>query len=364
MDNTELHYLSYDPEQIWAEMMAAYIAAGGDVLYPGDEKEMLLRSVQADIVQVFACVDNALRMQTLRYAVGDYLDVIGEMRGCSRIQAVAASATVRITTNATGQTGTLEAGTVMTADGEAFYTLDEDVALTGYQQTVTAAITATEAGSSGNALTEDTEMVLYIGNPAVYRIEVATAATGGTEEEDDETYRERIREYTLTAVTTGPARQYEAAAQAVSSDVLDAKALKGGAGEVNVYLILDEDATPASVISEVSAALSADDVRPLTDSVAVLQATAVPYTLNVQYASDGSSAVTSAVADAVTEYQSWQDNTIGQPFNPDRLMAALYQAGATRVVWGTGSNFNGGTVAYTEITTTQRCKGTITLSAL
>ena len=73
MDSTELHYVTYDPDAIWKEMMLAYITAGGDVLYPGDEKEMLLRSVQADIVQVFAGVDNALRMQTLRYAVGDYL---------------------------------------------------------------------------------------------------------------------------------------------------------------------------------------------------------------------------------------------------------------------------------------------------
>jgi hypothetical protein len=35
-------------------------------------------------------VDNALRMQTLRYAVGDYLDVLGEQRNCERIQASAA----------------------------------------------------------------------------------------------------------------------------------------------------------------------------------------------------------------------------------------------------------------------------------
>ena len=47
MDNTELHYLTYDPEAIWDEMHDAYIEAGGEALYPGDEKEMLLRSVQA-----------------------------------------------------------------------------------------------------------------------------------------------------------------------------------------------------------------------------------------------------------------------------------------------------------------------------
>ena len=43
MDNTELHYLTYDPDEIWAEMQRAYVENGGDILYPGDEKEMLLR---------------------------------------------------------------------------------------------------------------------------------------------------------------------------------------------------------------------------------------------------------------------------------------------------------------------------------
>ena len=70
MDSTEMHYLTYDPEEIWNGMISAYVDAGGDVLYPGDEKEILLRGVQAIVTQVFAGVDTALRMATLRYAVG------------------------------------------------------------------------------------------------------------------------------------------------------------------------------------------------------------------------------------------------------------------------------------------------------
>ena len=149
MDNTELHYLTYDPDAIWDQMIINYVDAGGDILYPGDEKEMLLRSVLADIVQIFAGVDNALRMQTLRYAVGPYLDMIGELRGCERIEASPAKTTVTITANATGRTGTLEAGTSMTADGQVFYMLTEDLELTGYEQTATVEIECMEDGSEG-----------------------------------------------------------------------------------------------------------------------------------------------------------------------------------------------------------------------
>ena len=121
----------------------------------------------------------------------------------------------------------------------------------------------------------------------------------------------------------------------------------------------------AALIQSVADALNASDTRPLTDTVSVSKATDIPYTLNVKYQCDNSSAVTQAITDAVTDYQDWQDNSIGRAFNPDRLMAALYQAGATRVIWDTGSEFDdGGDVVYTEIDENARCKGTITLTSM
>lgn len=364
MDNTELHYITYDPEEIWTQMIANYVDAGGDILYPGDEKEMLLRSVQADIVQLFAGVDNALRMQTLSYAVGPYLDVIGELRGCERIEASAAKATVTITTNATGEEDVLEAGTTMTADGQVFYALLEDFTLTGYQQTATVEVECTEEGTSGNSLLAGAEMTLSMTNEAVASIIVATDASGGNEEEEDDVYRDRIREHGLASVTTGPAQQYEAAAKAVSSSIVDARALNLSAGHVGIYLILSVSSGQAAIKQAVADALSASDVRPLTDSVSVYEATDVPYVLKVKYECDGSSSVLAAISDAVSEYQMWQDNTIGRAFNPDRLMAALYRAGCSRVLWDTGSNFDGGAVEYTEIEENERCSGTITLTAI
>ena len=365
MDNTELHYLTYSKDEIWEQMMLNYVAAGGDILYPGDEKEILLCGVLADIVQVFAGVDNGLRMQTLRYAVGDYLDILGEQRSCPRIEATKARATVTITTNATGQTDTLEAGTTMTADGELFFALLEDFAITGYRQTATVEVEAVRAGSAGNGLLAGVQMQLAVTNTAIESSYSASDASGGNEREEDETYRERIREYGLASISTGPERQYEAAAKAVSSEILDAKALNMGAGKVGIYLILASDTGAAAILQAVEDALSAEDVRPLTDDVSVHRATDVPYTLNVQYRADSGSTTSTAIAEAVRSYQEWQDGVIGRAFNPDRLMAAVYQAGATRVLWGEGSVFNdGGTVEYTEIAATERCKGSITLQTI
>lgn len=363
MDN-EIHYLTYDPEAIWEEMIVAYVEAGGDILYPGDEKEMLLRGVQSMLVQVFAGVDVALRMDTLRYAVGEYLDLYGEKRNCIRIPAEAATCTVEIRFKASGTAKTIAAGSALTADGDKLYLLMEAVEQTGYEQTISAEVICRETGGMGNGLLNGTQMQFMVPNPAVLSVYATRDASGGQDEEDDETYRERIRTYGLINTTTGPQEQYESAAMNVTSEILDARALNLGAGIVGIYLILQNDVGAAAIIQSVSEALNAQDVRPLTDTVRVYRAAQMPYELNVQYAQEAGGSITAAVSDAVAEYQRWQDETIGRAFNPDKLMAMIYQAGATRVVWGAGSNFNGGNVEYTAINENAHCKGTVTLAVM
>lgn len=362
--DSETHYLTYDPEEIYKQMQYAYLENGGDVLYPGDEKEMLLRTVQSVMVQAFAGVDNALRMATLRYAAGDYLNLVGEDRFCRRIEAQCARAIVEIKFQATGTSGSIEAGTLLTADGEHLYSLDEEVTRTGYQQTVRAAVTSQSSGSVGNGLVSGTQMQFLIPQTAVESVFCVEDAAGGQEREDDESYRERIRSFGLGNITTGPTARYEADARNVTSEILDARAVNLGAGKVGVALLLASDTGATAILQSVETALSSKDARPLTDSVSVFRATEIPYTLNVLYKAESGSGIASAIANVVAEYQKWQDETIGRAFNPDRLMAAIYQAGATRVIWGEGSGFNGGGVTYTEIDETAHCKGTITLGVI
>ena len=364
MDNTEIHYISYDPQAIWDSMIANYVEAGGDILYPGDEKEMLLRSVQSDIVQVLAGVDNALRMSTLRYAVGEYLDLIGESRGCERIEATPATATVTITTNATGAQTLLPAGTAMTVDGTVYYLLDEDLIIPPQADTLSATVTADREGTVGNALIANMELQLASQRNSIASIVAETSATGGKDAEEDDVYRERIREYGLSSVTTGTAGRYEAVAEAVSTQIVDARAINTGAGSVGVYLILSSQTGAEALLEEVLEAVSADDIKPLTDTVTVAQATDIQYSLEVDYMYDGTTATQTAIQTAVNEYVEWQNNKIGRAFNPDKLYAMMYSAGAERVFLDETyeSEFDGSsTIEYTEIEDNERCVGTVTL---
>ena len=146
----------------------------------------------------------------------------------------------------------------------------------------------------------------------------------------------------------GPRSAYEWLAKQASPLVLDAAALSPTSGEVAVYLLVGRWADDGSlvliedpaVIAEVSdlvdAALDADKVRPLTDHVTVLEATAVSYTVQVEYwvrQSDAGTvpAIQAAVEAAQEAYCDWQEAALGRDINPTELVTRLTAAGAGRV---------------------------------
>lgn len=362
MDTSELRYVDYDEERTWDEMMRTYVESGGDILYPGDEKEILLRAVLAIATSIMARVDSALRMDTLTYASGEYLKEYGLKRNCAYIEAVPATAPVEITFRASGVHRTIPAGTELTADGTRIYALTEAIEQTGTAQIVNTTVVCQEAGVIGNGLNEGAQLQFIESNDAVLTAIVTATASGGVDAEDEEVYRERIRNFGLASVTTGPEALYESKTLAVSTQIKDARAINDGGGEVGIYLILAEDAPEESIFNSVEQVLSAETTRPLTDHVVVHLAGEAEYTLNVKVWYSQYAGISDDVLNAIEEYQAWQDNRIGRAFNPDKLIATLYQVGCERVQFLEGSGMDGAeSPEYTEIDPDAHCKGTITL---
>ena len=364
MADSELHYVTYDPDAIWDAMTDAYIEAGGDVLYGGDEKEILLRAVQEMFITAFAGVDNAMRMQTVRYAQGDYLKLLGEERGCTYLDATYAVGKLTLEFTAGYSGFTLEKGTTFTPDGTRFYALDSDVIYSGDALTVETTITCTQAGAAGNGVTAGTAMEAVQSYAAISAAYTSSATAHGTDAEDMEVYRERIRQAPYLSVTTGPAKQYRAHALAVSSDISDVVAERGNAGVVNVYLALNDTAVASDVIADVKEALSAEDIRPLTDTVNVQEADVLSYAIYAEYKLPTGSLTVNAdtMQAAANEYKEWQESTIGRAFDPYQLIAELYRAGAERVIILNTSTVADNAFGYVAVNSHTRPRGTITLT--
>lgn len=327
-----MHYITGDPAAIWDRMVDAYMDAGGDALYGGDEKEILLRGVQEIITICYARVDSALRMATLRYAQGEYLKLLGEERGCEYREALPARAEMEITLSAGYAPLEIEAGATFTSDGQRFFALDKALEYDGNAGRVRAGITAAEAGAAGNGLPSGTELRPVQALPMILKAALASTTAGGRDAEDMESYRMRVRQAPFLSVTTGPAQQYRAHALSAHSAVLDALAQRSAPGKVAIYLAIDKSANAQEVIKAVEDEASAQDVRPLTDDVKAQEAPEYAYKLDIEYvlANDGISTAKDALDAAVAEYKHWQEDALGVPFDAYQLISMLYRAGAKR----------------------------------
>lgn len=362
----DIHFVTYDPDEMWNAAMEAYAEAGGSVLYPGDEKEIYLRGVMYILTLTLAGVDTGIRMNTLQDAVGAYLDLKGNENHCPRIEESSATAMARIVFQASGKAQTIPAGSILTADGAVFWSLMEDVVQTGYAQETDVMIACNTGGNTGNGVPAGTALRFVEGYPAVVKVTTLEESAGGQEREDDDTYKERIHQFGLAAITTGPASQYEAIARAVSSEVLDARAVHDGAGRVKIYVILKTESGAAALLKKIEEACSPDDKRPLTDFVTAEQGVKLPYAIAIKYKlpEDATASTTQDIADEITAHLEWQNNTLGRPFNPERLISRIYNAGAVRVVLGEESHFNNGACEYTEIGEGFRCDGTVSIEVM
>ena len=108
-----------------------------------------------------------------------------------------------------------------------------------------------------------------------------------------------------------------------------------GVVDVRVLLQGGQEATEA-ILNEIQAALNADNIRPLTDTVTVSVPDTVDFSVDVtfyipQTNSESATTIERAVRKAVENYISWQTSKMGRDINPSYLVQMMMEAGAKRV---------------------------------
>ena len=171
--------------------------------------------------------------------------------------------------------------------------------------------------------------------------------SGGTDEETDDDYRERIRLKLSSFSTAGSANAYRYWALSADNDVADAYIVSPSANVIYVYIVTTTGELPdADLIAAVQSVVSAEDVRPLGDSVSTLSPAASNYDIELTYyvSSEKEDATVEAIESesytdsdgntqigALETYRLWQDTVIARDINPDYLKKLLLDAGADRV---------------------------------
>ncbi|WP_334061750.1 baseplate assembly protein [Limimaricola cinnabarinus] len=153
--------------------------------------------------------------------------------------------------------------------------------------------------------------------------------------EGDAELRRRIQLSLEALAAAGPVKAYQYHALSADPDVLDASAVSVSPGEV-IVAVLSRDGNGAasdSLVAAVEAALSPEDVRPLSDYVVVEAAAIQTYSVSATlYFNSGPdrSVVLAQAQKAIEEYTAGQ-HRIGRDVTLSGIYAALHQPGVSRV---------------------------------
>lgn len=277
------------------------------------------------------------KMNLLRYSEGVYLEALGEIVGVKRNLAKGAKATVKYTfSKIFPEIITIPKGHKIAA-GNLYFELDENIELEIGSREVTGHITCLTEGTAGNNLQIGEIDTIVDDIPYLYTVENINVSSGGADQEDDESLRERIRLKPTSFSTAGPIAAYKYYTLTAHQDIVDTYIYtpSNTPGVVKIIPLLKNGKIPESeVLKTVDKVLSAEDIRPFTDKVEVNAPIAQKYSINIKWwlsKEDDVTVVTSSVNKAVEEYKKWQKEKLGRDINPNKLIQLLIQAGAKRV---------------------------------
>ncbi|MFP9227892.1 baseplate assembly protein [Pectobacterium cacticida] len=164
-----------------------------------------------------------------------------------------------------------------------------------------------------------------------------TAATDTADAvmESDSAFRLRAQSAFEGLSVAGPTGAYEYFAKSASGQVADAKAISPSPATVVVSILSTEGDGHASdtLLTQVNAALSAEDKRPVADRLTVQSAEIIRYAINARlylYPGPESEPITRAAQDSLRDWIGHQGK-IGRDVARSAIMAALHVQGVQRV---------------------------------
>lgn len=305
-----------------------------------DPYRILLNSVAVMDVQMLLFIDQCGKMNSLKYAFGDYLDHIGVRQSRPRKEAQKAVVTVEFALDAARQSvEPIPVGTMVTADQAVFFETAEYAEIPAGDLSVPVKCVCTVAGQAGNEYGVGEITTLATPTGFIAHVSNTTVSAGGTDRESDDEYREGIYNAPNKYSTAGPDEAWVALIKDFDPMVEDVKPTTVPGSGVNTIIILNKHGNipEESQMANIRDYLMRPDIRTFGINVHVCAPTPVGYGILLVYYianfdKDRVAEICVEVDLAVAKFIEWQSGKIGRDVNPDELLAMIKQAGVKRAV--------------------------------
>ena len=333
-------------EKILNEMIADYEnkyqeATGRKVtLRPGDKEHIHLRIEAGQYFQMYQILDNAAKMNLLKYSKGNFLRHLGAFKKTFIQEPKPAVVTARFTLSEIRKDVIyIPQGTRITAGDGVYFATDDYAEVKAGDSFVDVDCTCETVGEVGNEYIVGQIETIVDPVPYVSGVSNITKSDGGTGEESEDSFRERIFLAPSSYSVAGPADAYEYwVKQYNSAAIEDVKIYEPTEAVVDIRILLVGGALPSKTFcSGCLEYLRENPIIPLTDNDLVAAPDVVNYNLKAVYyiaRSDLNNikVIQESIEAAKETYLNWQRTKIGRDINPDALTEFVRAAGGKRVV--------------------------------
>ena len=333
-------------EKILNEMIADYKnkyqeATGRKVtLRPGDKEHIHLRIEAGQYFQMYQILDNAAKMNLLKYSKGNFLRHLGAFKKTFIQEPKPAVVTARFTLSEIRKDVIyIPQGTRITAGDGVYFATDDYAEVKAGDSFVDVDCTCETVGEVGNEYIVGQIETIVDPVPYVSGVSNITKSDGGTGEESEDSFRERIFLAPSSYSVAGPADAYEYwVKQYNSAAIEDVKIYEPTEAVVDIRILLIGGALPSKTFcSGCLEYLRENPIIPLTDNDLVAAPDVVNYNLKAVYyiaRSDLNNikVIQESIEAAKETYLNWQRTKIGRDINPDALTEFVRAAGGKRVV--------------------------------
>lgn len=333
-------------EQILNDMVADYetkyqeITGRKITLRPGDKEHIHLRIEAGQYYQMYQIMDNAAKMNLLKYSKGNFLRHLGAFKKTFIQEPKPAVVTARFTLSEVRKDVIyIPQGTRITAGDGVYFATDDYAEVKAGDSFVDIDCTCESVGEVGNDYIPGHIEIIVDPVPYVASVTNTTKSEGGSGEESEESFRERIFLAPSSYSVAGPADAYEYwVKQYNSAAIEDVKIYEPTEAVVDIRILLNGGALPSQTFcSGCLEYLKENPIIPLTDNDIVAAPDVVNYNLKAVYYIARSdlnniTVIQESIEAAKDTYLNWQRTKIGRDINPDALTEFVRAAGGKRVV--------------------------------
>jgi phage-related baseplate assembly protein len=329
-----------DPNLILADMITEFQTAANRTLQPAQVERLLINLYAYRESIIRNAIQYAGQQNLLAYATYPMLDYLGALLGVPRLASQPALTTLLFTlASALTVPFTIPAGILVgTEDGQFQFATSIALTIPAGSTTGSVAAACTTPGSGGNGYVGGQVSIQLNPSPQIASVANTSTTGGGADIETDDHLRARIQAAPNRFSVAGPAGAYRFFALGVDPTIIDVFIYSPAPGQVSVYILtgpitVQPAASPNSagiasspLLAKVLAALSADTVRPLTDTVNTFAVTEVDYTIvgTVElYADADPTSTQAAVNTAAALFAINLASRIQRDIVPEEIIAAL-----------------------------------------